>query len=145
VPVIGTVQIGNTAANAARVLDVTNPAAQPYHSRVIVSLGPGEFVDDEDLEPVPPGKRLVLEYASVNAQLPIGQRLVVSVLAVNAGLSIPVVFQGTFQNTADLFVGSEPVRFYLNGGETPRVSAARSENGGNGSVQVNVSGHLVDL
>jgi hypothetical protein len=93
---------------------------------------------------VPSGKRLVVEYVSVNANVPTGQR----VRGYLYGNSTPVAAsfllftrEGSF-GTYDVFVAAQPTRAYLNAGASSLV-IQRSSDAGLTGWSGSVVGYLI--
>ena len=129
------------------IRDLDNPARQPFQARVSCSTtidGCSEFI------PSPPaGKRLVIEYVSMQGEIPAGQVATFQIDATaggqfavhDLGLSQPAVAFG--------FVGrvvvAQQVRLYADPGLPIHASAARNGSGNLIHFSFSVSGYLVDL
>lgn len=71
-PVMGTINVGATP-NVMLVSDVDNPARQPVQVEVNCQIQSPQNSCEEDIYTVPAGKRLVIEYASMRAEINAGQ------------------------------------------------------------------------
>ena len=102
---------------------------------------------------VPAGKRLVIEYASLTANIGRGEKVRAFVRGGNSFQDAihPIIM--TFQMTVgtnDLFVGSQPLKLYAEPGTTVEVLVSRRDaaNTGavtpNGNLHASISGYLVD-
>lgn len=142
------VNVVNPATSPVLVRDVDRPAAQPYQDTLDLAMQFGEINGTGALDPVPAGKRLVVEYATARATLSAGQMATVTLVVGMIRYELPVIPQGTFGTsifTRTLLAGSEPVRLYVNAGETLSVATERTEGDGGASVRVSISGHLVNV
>jgi hypothetical protein len=140
------VQITNTSPLAVR--DVDNPARQPFQGDATASFsGQNEanfFI------PVPAGKRLVIEHVTASI-LVLPGRKAGFIVRTTAGASGNAVFHtmspiphGTFANVGyDVFIVSQPVRFYADGA-TQFLLHAYADGPGIGSATVSFSGYLID-
>ena len=142
------VNVINRETNPALVRDVDRPAAQPYQDTVDILMPFGEIGGTAALDPVPAGKRLVVEYATAQANLPSGEMARVSLIVGMIRYELPVIPQGTFgapPAVRTYLAGSEPVRLYVDAGETVGVATERNDANGAGVVTVSISGHLVNV
>lgn len=73
------VQIGNSPNNPLQVHDVATPSRAPFQTQQTIIVQDG-FVGENGFVQVPQGKRLVIEYASAEAFVPLGQKLRFSVI-----------------------------------------------------------------
>jgi len=143
-----TVQVGNAANDPVLVRDVENPARQPFQQSVSLNLGNDEpfaigFIF------VPAGKRLVIEYASADAQMASDQRVKISIrttLNIFPKIHFLVMhYQGTFSGFDTLVAGQE-VRLYADPGTSVAVQVVRLATSGSGlTATVAISGYFVDV
>jgi hypothetical protein len=148
VPPPSDVNVVNPATSPVLVRDVDRPTAQPYQDTVEITMSFDDTAGTGVLDPVPAGKRLVVEYATARATLTAGQMAVVTLVLGTIRYELPVIPQGTFGTSIfarTLLAGSEPVRLYVNAGETLSVATERTEGDGGASVRVSISGHLVNV
>jgi len=142
------VNVANPATNPVLVRDVDRPTEQPYQDTVEITMSFDDTGGTGALDPVPAGKRLVVEYATARATLSAGQMATVTLVVGMIRYELPVIPQGTFGTSIfarTLLAGSEPVRLYVNAGETLSVATERTEGDGGASVRVSISGHLVTV
>jgi hypothetical protein len=141
------VNVVNPATNPALVRDVDRPAAQPYQDTLSVEIPNGETSESGALNPVPTGKRLVVEYASARADFAGDQMATVTLVSGDVRYHLPMIFQGFFGhfgNRARL-VASEPVRLYIDAGGSLGVEVSRTGDLESGFISVSISGHLVNV
>ncbi len=141
------VNVTNTEAAPVPVRDVDSPGRQRFSSRVVISI-PGNGILVSDHYVVPAGKRLVLEDVSAGVHIPQGYRAHFSILRStpggdNALRHLTLTYQFT-QASIDLLVAGEPVRMYFEPGDKLGYIINLSGNVGNTSVDLTLSGYLVD-
>jgi hypothetical protein len=146
-PASNTVQIGNASANPVVVTSRDEPARQPVQVGLGTSAVDGVTIKDLDLFIVPAGKRLVIDHISANASVPIGQK--VSFYLGFGGLFsvfhiLGAQFNGTFPSSDRFFV-SQPIRMYIQAGNTLTFKFERSGSSGLANFNVTVTGYLVDI
>ena len=142
-----TVIVGNPAGNPVWVRGV-NDARQPFHESVVLNLG----VDDSNESGfifVPPGKRLVIEYASADALMPVGQRMKIFIRTTLSGNPrdhfLVLYRQGAMSGFDNLTAGQE-VRLYADPGTSVTIQAVRLASTGSGmTAKVTISGYFVDV
>jgi hypothetical protein len=147
-PPPGDVNVVNPATSPVLVRDVDRPTEQPYQDTAEITIPFDETGGTGALNPVPAGKRLVVEYATARANLPAGQMAKVTLVVGMIRYELPFIPQGTFGFSPALrtfLAGSEPVRLYVNAGETLSVATERSTGDGAAFVRVSISGHLVNV
>jgi hypothetical protein len=93
---------------------------------------------------VPAGKRLVIEHATANCQLPLGQRFRALGIVTSTDHNLIPVHLGDFGGNSH-FVMSQPIKIYAAPLENVVVKAARSFFGGSGNCIFSFSGFLIDL
>ena len=145
-----TVQVGNTTASPVLVRDVDNPARQPFQAGVNVTLNQPTAAFVQTVAIVPAGKRLVIEYVSAIADVPVDQKVVISVLCQNLSASravshvFPVTPQGTFPGPIDRLVASESTRIYVEPEDSVNFIVNRNSAAGTANCLFSISGYLVD-
>ena len=111
------------------------------------SMSGAVIFQEVPLDPVPTGKRFVVEFVSGEFFLGTGQ---VPKMEIRGSASdgpfyaIPLV-KALSPGIGDFFQASSLVRFYLDAGETYNLTATRNPGGGTASFQVTLSGYLVDV
>lgn len=110
---------------------------------------------DAVLYTVPAGKRLVIEYASMEASLPVGQmvRMMIQILADPLGSSfVNHLLPMSSPAPAGLFTGAhqtsigQVVRLYAEAGNVVRIWAQRNDGtGGSGSATFAISGYETNV
>jgi len=142
-------------ASPLEVRDLDNPARQPVQLRGTCNLNNMNVLC---LTPpitylVPQGKRLVIEYASMQADLQEGQsvtmfiQIEIPAAALIGKLFLPLsapAHDGVFAGGPFTSVG-QAVRMYANAGLTVVVNGLRNNGTGTASYDVSISGHLVDV
>jgi hypothetical protein len=147
----GLIRVHDQGVVATR--DTQIPALQPFQHGFELTLGFNE-INGADSVVVPAGKRLVIQHASARVRLPFNQQPIdVKVETLPNGQSNFVSQQlvMTFQGEGccglpgDIYVGSEDVDLYADGGA--KVFAEVSRNAGDGVAEgiVSISGYLVDV
>lgn len=141
------VNVINPATSPVLVRDVDRPAAQPYQDTVRVPIPNGEISGSGALNPVPTGKRLVIEYASAQATLLGNQLADVTLVNGDVRYHLPMIPQGFFGhfNNLPVLVASEPVRLYIDSGESLGVEVRRTGDLQSVSISVSISGHLANV
>lgn len=150
VPVTGTVSVGNLGNSPLPVRDVDNPARQPVQAHASCD-GTGATGCSTSIFVVPPGKRLVIEYASMQAGIPAGQVALFEIQTIAGGASGSV--EHSFPLSAPSVSGfgggltavGQQVRVYADPGITVNVSGRRNIVAGDARFSFSISGHLVDV
>jgi hypothetical protein len=144
------VSVANTVPTKAS----DNPALQPVEQTEAFTLASGESGGGGTVYTVPGGKRLVIETASVVAQLPTTQQAVANLLINLAGATghtgpgigvfvIPMALQ--FDNgSGAVSNGALGSHMYADAGTTVDVSIGRSDGTGTGTFTVAIAGYLVN-
>jgi hypothetical protein len=151
-----TVTVATSTPTPLLVRDVDNPARQAYQDIQIAYINGGEAVVQGAFRQVPAGKQLVIEFISVTALVPstqILEQVNVNVRNSHTGDQLPnyqIDVNGKGQDpfalpASDLFVGSKQVRMYADPGSIPTFHALRNVRDGVATVEVDISGYLVDL
>lgn len=162
VPINGTVEISGTPTvtlspptAALPVYDVENPARTPYQQNVVLTFSDGSFVTQNGQIPVPTGKVWVVELITALVQVPTEQRVRMLLFANNGPTIAQHFFAPTLIGTDfthDNLVLEQPVRLYVKGDGSGSnfavtVNATRfdgTSNTGTGTVQLSLSGYLVN-
>jgi hypothetical protein len=155
----GTVLVGNPVSNPVRVRDV-NDGAQPVHASLSCSIPGGSIIGcTGTLYTVPSGKRLVIEYASLQATciLP-GQsaslRIGTSLGGVGVGHVISQAPAATSASGAfgcnnpagsSRTAGGQHVRIYADPLTSVSGEVLRETNFGTAQFTYAISGYLVDV
>ncbi|HTI41629.1 MAG TPA: hypothetical protein VL693_07365 [Vicinamibacterales bacterium] len=143
-----------TIANTSPLLirDFDRPAAQPFN----YFDGDGAFVPGFTAAnpggiafTVPSGKRLVIEFVSMFAQIPQGQNIVFGrVDTTGQFIYLPMTHTGTFTQAGEQvegFVGSQRMFVVLEPGTQVDPTAARDSGSGSGLFQVQIAGYYVNV
>jgi hypothetical protein len=153
-PSANTVKIDT--ANPLLVRDVENSARQPFHNVEFGGFEDGaNFTGFVPITTVPAGKRLVIEYCSLIATMPVGQtifnaRIGTQLLDSNNGSTLYHVLTVSAQGSdglRDFFSVSQELRLYADPGTTVFCAAQRSSPIGSnpGSFGCAISGYFVSL
>jgi hypothetical protein len=148
----GTASVSVTSTVQTKASD--NPALRPVEETEAFTLAPGTTGGGGTVYTVPAGKRLVLETASVSAELPTTQRANANLLINLAGATgrtgpgigvfmIPMALQ-LDNGTVALSAGTVGSHTYADAGTTVDVSVGRSDGTGSGTYTVAVAGYLVN-
>ena len=149
--IAGNVAVTNTpTVNLApgAVVTVAEAAFQPFQEAEGLEQN-GTNVSTITVATVPAGKRLVIEYLSVSAQVPPGQHLEFAQILTNQGSG------GTFHDTLvhrqpDAVIGDaifravHDLRLYAAGGTQVQVMVRRNSGIGTAFYGVSISGYLVN-
>lgn len=131
------------------IKDVDHPARQPFAGLKIVSLTDGEQQDFTEFDPVPAGKRLVIETVTLRAVAVAGQIWDVTIFVTSNGLMTGhTLALSTFQTLGDIDIRTATlaVRLYADPGTQVKVQALRQYGTvGLAGVAVSLSGHHVDV
>jgi hypothetical protein len=157
-PVQGTVNAVVSSTSPLSVHDIDNPALQPFVMRC--NLGYLDFnVAGQamcTLSNVPAGKRFVIEVVTGTFQVnqglvPIEIKLRTWVGNVNIDSFYSAIFEGnsTCCFSTGFYAFNQPVRLYADtvagSGAVPTINVTLSSQPGGGSVEINVSGYLVNV
>ncbi len=141
-----TVQVSNPAGAPVPVRDVDNPARQTVHTNVFC-LANSMIGCDETIYTVPAGKRLVIEYASMVAEIPVGQVASWTISTFVGGRlerhRFPQTPPSVAFNNVNATESGQQVRIYADPGTN--VKAGGIPNSGSGPFTFTISGHLVDV
>lgn len=122
---------------------------QVYSERVLIGMNPGENGVVAYGTTVPPGKRLIIEHISMEADVQAGQFLLIveagSSLGSSKALTLVAVYQGRSQDgVRDWFSASQSVKMRLDAGEIVKCFAMRDSWDGNAGIRINLFGYLID-
>jgi hypothetical protein len=129
---------------------VTNTdAKQSVQRTTLVILPAGTQIDDETMYTVPAGKRLVIEQASVRAQLGSGTHAAMPFIRTfgpSLGVFyVPLTPLGAFAGMGEVQIGSEHIRAYAVAGSNVDASiTVDTATGGSSRFEVTFAGYLVD-
>lgn len=145
-PVTGTVSVSNLGDAPLPVQDVDSPGRQPVTAEGSCS-GSGCTAT---VYTVPAGKRLIVEYASLTANIPLGKVARWRLITNNAGqqgaelnfplTQPPVIFGIIPQSTA-----GQQVRLYAEAGSEVEMNGTTSDNATPSNYIFSISGYLVDV
>ena len=146
VPVTGTVSVSNLGGSPLPVQDVDSPGRQPVKAEASCS-GCG---CSATVYTVPAGNRLIVESASITANIPAGKMARWRLFTNNAGqqgtelnfpvTQPPVIFGIISQSTA-----GQQVRLYAEAGSDVRMNGTTSDNAMPSNYIFSISGYLVDV
>ena len=148
VPITGSVNVANLGSAILRVQDVDHPARQPVQAHAIC---PDDgFRCPLDLYEVPAGKRLVIEYVSFRALIPVGQvaELEIStVVSGQTGLYLLPMTQPSVNTSGGIPRTSvaQQVRLYADPGTKVRFEGMRNSDTGPQAYFYSFSGYLVNV
>ena len=142
------VNIVNLPSTPVPVREVNNPAIQPFQAAgfyPFTGQGSGGVIT---LFTVPNGKRLVIEYATAQGQLPMGAKLqgfiTTTVGGVTAEHQLVMIDQGVLAGSV-VFAAAQPMRLYADPGTTVLADVGRDPFTGGGGVAVTISGYFIEL
>jgi hypothetical protein len=144
-----------TAAQAVTPVRVMNGPARPvlstlapeeyFRTLAAVQLNPGDNVKDVFFDPVPAGKRLVIESVEVTVKASPGKPL--TMVAFRGGIfAHPIAIEKLWSTVAgDYYVGTHSVRWYAEPGEDLSFSASApgENNAGSATVNAFITGYYV--
>ena len=149
------VKVVNKARRPALVRNVDNPAFDPFQAEITVMIPEGEteVMPTVALDPLPDGKRLVIEHLSAITPTPLPPQVGVGVAITTIldGDSVrhsgcvlrPLVQTGAITPSNNRAICSQPVRYYADevivGGLRPASVPDPL------TINVKISGHLVDV
>ena len=144
------VTVGNTNAQAIPTRRADEPALQPVQRTALVIIGAGDQIEEATLYTVPAGKRLVIEEASVRAQLFAGVTEAMVFLRSDGGgfggHYVPLTSLGTLDGFGKVLVGTELLNGYADAGTPVDTNVTiNTATGSGGRFEVTLAGHLVDL
>ena len=154
---LATLETGRTTVIAAPnnqpqlVRDVDRPAAQPFLQRSAPTFVQGFAFAMGDSFTVPDGKRLVIEFVSLQLQVPPGQNVLFARLDTDTNPTAPIDLvltlshPGTDVQGNEIFVATHRVFAIFEPGTVVRPTAFRNSGTGTGTMFVSIGGYLVDV
>jgi hypothetical protein len=144
----GTFYSGEASAQVrpAIVRDLDNGDRQQiYLHDVTVLQFDGLRASDECLDPVPAGKRLVIEHVTARVYVPIGQSVyaALKIGGIYFGTLVPLVSQGTI-NGRQVLVSSTPARLRIDAGDRACMLLHRDLAVEQATGLFTISGYLID-
>src|ERR1035437_7452779 len=136
-----TVQVFATTNTPVFVRDVDNPARQ-FYQRSLQSSQSSVSSWLVVFDAVPAGKRLVVEFISLEAVVSNGN--VIRAIVDHQQGDPTHRFPFSAQATGD-FVAAQQMRMYFEAGETPRISVFRDTNTGTIYLAGTISGYYIDV
>ncbi|SRR6266545_1290746 len=137
--------------NTPSVRDVDNPAHQPVQANM-ACVAQNVLGCSETIYTVPPGKRLVIEFVSMEADLTADQVAQMTMRTTVDGAEVTHRFPLTeparvFQGEAVVAPISQQVRLYADAGTNVEMKARRNNVGAalNAFFRFSISGYLVDV
>jgi hypothetical protein len=100
---------------------------------------------DVDVFTVPVGKRLIIDYLSLSAEVPAGQRVTGFLINLPVVHFFVVFPQGRNISGRDVFTTAQALRVVIEPGKTVRVRAERNASGTNALLWVALAGTLVNV
>ncbi len=149
------VQVANSPTSPVPVRDAAMLNRTPFQTQVTVEIKDTE-IKGSGFVPVPAGKRLVIEYASVASVASTGQSLVFDLVTQsNNGTQPPVSVRhflpttvrgpGPLGGDEDLYIAGEVVKLFSDPGTSVETRAERgAANSGNATAIFSISGYLED-
>jgi hypothetical protein len=143
------VNVGNSASAPIPIVDM-NDGRQPFQASTFVVHPNGTNVDTMNVATIPAGKRLVIEFISVSAQVPPGQHLelaTVQTLAGGHGAAHQLLIQAQPDAVIgdDIYRAVQELRLYADPGSTVQVLVRRNSGLGQATFGVTISGYFVNL
>jgi hypothetical protein len=134
------------AATPAPVIVKDISELYPFSQRLDITFSLGSV--GSGTIAVPAGQRLVIDYISANAGLPVGATILFDVSTISGGVEIeshlPMIPQGTILGEAT-FAMSSPVKIYADANSTVTISVIAGGAAGKGGLIVGVYGHLIPV
>jgi hypothetical protein len=136
------VRVVNTALAPALARDVDR--RQPYQA--FIDLTTNDRSATATFPAVPVGKRLVIEYVAVEANLGLDEQAYAKLLVGDLGAALEMSFQSRGSlNGRDTYHGSQKVLVFADAGVQPSVFLHRNNSGFTATFQATLTGYLVDL
>jgi hypothetical protein len=129
------------------VREVVNPANEPFQAEISFSIPDGSSSETFTLAVVPAGKRLVVEYATILAEVPsgkMGARITTTAAGQYAAHHLVLTEQGPVYGTPT-FVASQTMRVYADPGTGVTGIVVRSDTAGTFGGLMTISGYFVDV
>lgn len=137
--------------NTPSVRDTDNPAHQPVQA-IVACLADNVLGCSEIIYTVPEGKRLVIEFVSMEASLTADQKAQLKMETTAGGANVTHNFPLTqpavvFQGEAVVSTLAQQVRLYADAGTNVEMKARRNNIGPafKAFFRVSISGYLVDV
>jgi hypothetical protein len=146
-----TIGINSSQANPVSSRDVDQPARQPFQRFLVKLMEIGESnAGDSIFFPIPPGKRLVIEFVTFIGGVPEGQNMRVRIDCIGGGQStahhLTLTNDGPFDQGTDIFYkATQQMRAYADPGTNVYIRVIRNGTAGTSNLNISVSGHLVDV
>jgi hypothetical protein len=141
------VQLVSTPANPLLVRDISTPSRTAFQAEGVINLTngvtgtPGVTLANAVM-PVPPGKRLVIEYASAFGGAPLGQKLFFFINIGGVNHYLPAT---TTENQVQaLFTTGQTVKLYSDASGYVFPTVLRDQGTGSANVGFSISGYLED-
>ncbi len=144
---------GNSATAPLLVRDVDNPARNRFVHDFSCTIVVGATLCEDNMD-VPSGVELVIESVSAFAALPSGTRpLVQLIFNTGAGsqqtghsFTLPLSFVASFSSFSnpDRYGVTQPLRAYVDGGQTVFFIAQQAGGSGGGTFSATVTGYFVN-
>lgn len=140
------VAVNNTATNPVQARDVDNPGRQPFSFGILGTLNAGQPFLLIDVTTVPAGKRLVIEYVNMEAQVIPGQKVLTRLFSTGASgnISLFAPFQAKI-GFFDVLIASHLIKHYAEPGSTVKLQVFADESLGGAGIAISIVGHLIDL
>jgi hypothetical protein len=149
------VKIVNTPAQSVPVRDQDHGARQPVYLYAVFNFVAGsQFAvgNGVSVYTVPIGKRLVLEFYSIELLVPIGQKARVTLQMgssggqVGADLTLPISSYDGGSPTVESAIGAGLMKAYVDPGSKVSFSVRKTETSGTAALgNVALTGYLVDI
>jgi hypothetical protein len=146
-----TVSLTNDATTPLPVRDVDRPAAQPFHYQGTLTWVTGFLFANADGTQnfvVPSGKRLVIEFVSLQSGVPTGDKVMFARLDTTvSSLVLSLTDAGVGGDHNEIFTATHRVFTIIDGGTTvtPTAYCGDAIDGcAGGTVLISVSGYLVN-
>jgi hypothetical protein len=142
------VQIGNPASSPAIVRNVDRPTAQPFRTTLFSTFNAG-FAASTSAGPfvVPGGKRLVIEFVTVNITLPAQQQAQFARLDTTGSFNqyLSLTPAGNDATGKPVFIGTHRIFVILEPGTSMDAFGVRNSGTDFGVLIMTLSGYLVDI
>jgi hypothetical protein len=123
------------------VRDLDNPARQPVQASAICNADVGIITACAgDIYIVPDGKRLVIEFISMDAPASLGVQVILSIVTTVNFQSVPYRFTNKITD-----IVAQSLRIYADPATAVRFNIIRSEPNSNATFRISISGYLVNI
>jgi hypothetical protein len=146
--VSGSVNVNNASGSPVPVFGVESFASNDFQTTALLVFNDGDFAEVVTIPAAPAGKLLIIDFVTVNSQLPTGQKVRL-IFFTQGTVGIQHFFAPTKVGTDvtnDILSMSLPTR--MSTGTTLMINATRFDGTGNqgtGFVAIGISGHLVPI